>query len=80
MNSQVLDRIDYLQRCHPWMLEEEARNLLVSIYATVTRIKGDESESTEQRMDSAMEALGGMDRHIVEDFLSAIGSLKHESN
>ena len=75
MEKQITSRIDKMQNCHQWMLEKEARHLLVSVYAALTNAYGLTGEALQSELDDFTENICSESRGKVVRLLQQTGGL-----
>lgn len=71
--SPILDRISKLQQHHTWMLEAEARHLLVSVYAALTQAKGLRGDELQEEMNVVTDLICTDTRENIEALLKNTG-------
>ena len=69
MEKQITSRIDKMQNCHQWMLEKEARHLLVSVYAALTNAYGLTGSALQDELDAFVESICSESRGKVVSLL-----------
>ena len=67
--TKQADRITLIQEAHPWMLEREARGLLVAMYAALRSLG---AEDMEEQMDECVERIREDSRKGVELAISKL--------
>ena len=75
MEQHIESRIELIQKCHTWLLETEARHLLISVYAALTRFHGMDGQELKDEMDSFVESICGESRGKVIRLLQQTGGL-----
>ena len=56
-SMKIVDRITTIQETHPWLLEKEARHLLVCGYAGLANGYGYTGEELQDKMDQYVETI-----------------------
>ena len=69
----IVNRIQKIQEAHPWMLEREARGLLVAMYAALCATSSEDSDIQED-MDDCVERICSDSRSGVERALDNLPS------
>jgi len=75
MTKKILDRINKIQEAHPWVLEKEARHILVSGYAAFTNAYGLRNEELSEQMDLFTDQICMNNRRSLMDLLRETGGL-----
>ena len=75
MTSKAVDHIAAIQDAHPWLLEKEARHLLVGAYAALTNHFGYRGDELRESMVSFVENVCLDDRSKIEQLLRDTGGL-----
>lgn len=71
----IENRIEKIQACHQWMLEVEARHLLVGAYAALTNAYGLSGKELQDELDSVVESICSSSRGKVMRTLQMSGGL-----
>lgn len=72
-DSPILQPINVLQEAHPWLVEREARHLLVGVYAALTNAYGLTGAELREQMDLALQGLVATSRKELEQLIQATG-------
>ena len=80
MTNVMTNRIDRIQEAHPWLLEKEARLLLVVAYAAMTRADGLSGQALQQKLDAFTQMVVGDERRRVEIALKKISRVEADLN
>lgn len=75
MTKKITDRITKIQEAHPWVLEKEARHILVSGYAAFTNAYGLRNEELAEQMDLFTDQICLEKRKNLMDLLRETGGL-----
>ena len=73
--SHIIDRITRIQQVHPWMLEREARHLLVCAYAAFTNALGYRDEELQEKMEGYVDNILHHKRSTIINVLRETGCL-----
>lgn len=73
--NSITSRIDKMQHSHQWMLEGEARHLLVSVYAALTNAYNLKGEALQSELDAFVENICSENRGKVVRLLQQTGGL-----
>ena len=73
--NSITNRIERIQHCHQWMLEREARHLLVSVYAALTNAYRLEGVALQDELDGFVENICSESRGKVVRLLQQTGGL-----
>ena len=57
MTEKIIDRVQRIQAAHPWLLEDEARHLLVGAYAAMTNAYGYTGDQLQSSMDTFVDTV-----------------------
>lgn len=73
--NDIMDRITTIQHAHPYLLEAEARHLLVCGYAALTNGAGYRGEELQLKMDDFVESVCHDKRSNLMSLLRSTGGL-----
>lgn len=73
--NDIIDRITTIQDAHPWLVESEARHLLVCGYAALTNGCGYNGETLQQKMNEYVETVCLDKRSNLMNLLRSTGGL-----
>ena len=68
-HNDIVSRIERIQSAHPWMLEREARELLVCTYAALTNVCGFRGEALQEEMELITQRTMDASRELLETLL-----------
>ena len=71
-NKSPLNRIYRLLASHPWMTENEAKVLLVMMYASGTKSLGLEGKGLNQFMENSLEKMCSDNKENLQEYLLKI--------
>jgi hypothetical protein len=73
--NSITSRIEKMQECHTWMLESEARHILVGAYAALTNAYGLRGDILQRELDGVVESICSSSRGKVMRVLQMSGGL-----
>lgn len=76
--NPLVSRIERIQSAHPWMLEREARFILVSSYAALTNVCGFRGVALETEMEHITEKTVDASREVLERLLTDLANVEEE--
>ena len=74
MNTPITNRLDRIQQAHPWMLEKEARFILVALYAAISSMMRNQDD-IQREMEEASEQICSSTREELTELLKQSGGL-----
>ena len=72
MKSQILNRLERVQKAHPWMKEEDITQLLVAKYFLLTKIDKKKSSEIQAAMEEFTNELVITDKEVMQGAISFV--------